>query len=173
MLWDCVGLCHPGNVVDVEAAGGISAIAISHPHFYNACADWADAFDCKVRAAVECGEVRSSPTHACGQLPTGPLFPTERALLATPAQVYLHAADRQWVTRPSPRLEVWEGDERQLGPGLRLMRLGGHFPGSCVLLWEAARDGKGVLFTGEEGWERKEVPASCQVQPSGQLLWAR
>ena len=65
-------------------------------------------------------------------------------------QVYLHAADRQWVTCPSPRLQFWEGDERQLGPGLRLLRLGGHFPGSCVLLWEAARDGKGVLFTG--GW---------------------
>lgn len=69
-------------------------------------------------------------------------------------QVLLHAADRQWVTRPSPRLEFWEGDERQLGPGLRLMRLGGHFPGSCVLLWEAARDGKGVMFTGERGMLR-------------------
>lgn len=80
-------------------------------------------------------------------------------------QVYLHAADRQWVTRPSPRLEFWEGDERQLGPGLRLMHLGGHFPGSCVLLWEAARDGKGAMFTGE-GWigvERKAPGAQrCQ-----------
>ncbi|PRW60200.1 MBL fold metallo-hydrolase [Chlorella sorokiniana] len=110
VLWDCLGVCHPDIVAEVQAAGGISAIVISHPHFYCACADWAEAFDCKV---------------------------------------YLHAADRQWVTRPSPRLEFWDGDERQLGPGLRLMHLGGHFPGSCVLLWEAARDGKGVMFTGD------------------------
>ena len=82
-------------------------------------------------------------------------------------QVYLHAADRQWVTRPSPRLEFWEGDERQLGPGLRLLHLGGHFPGSCVLLWKAARDGKGAMFTGEGriGVERKAPGAQlCLCQ---------
>lgn len=56
VLWDCVGVCHPDIVADVEAAGGIAAIAISHPHFYNACVDWAEAFDCKVRLAHAAGQ---------------------------------------------------------------------------------------------------------------------
>lgn len=48
VLWDCLGVCHPGIVADIQAAGGISAIVISHPHFYCACVDWAEAFECKV-----------------------------------------------------------------------------------------------------------------------------
>ena len=84
-------------------------------------------------------------------------------------QVLLHAADRRWVTRPSPRLEFWQGDERQLGPGLRLMRLGGHFPGSCVLLWEAAQDGRGVLFAGEPGAAGAAAHVARQLGPCAPL----
>lgn len=61
------------------------------------------------------------------------------------------------MTRPSPRISFWEGDERQLGPGVRLLRLGGHFPGSSVLLWETARDGEGVLFTGGLAERRRGI----------------
>lgn len=60
----------------------------------------------------------------------------------------MHAADREWVTCPSPRIVFWEGEERQLWEGVKLLRLGGHFPGSSVLLWEAAQDGSGVVFAG-------------------------
>lgn len=49
MLWDCVGLLHPDAVQHIKQQyGGITAIAISHPHFYCAMADWAEAFDCQV-----------------------------------------------------------------------------------------------------------------------------
>ena len=34
VLWDCVSLIDDATVTIVEALGGISAIAISHPHFY-------------------------------------------------------------------------------------------------------------------------------------------
>lgn len=53
--------------------------------------------------------------------------------------------DLQWVARPDPVIETWTG-EREIAPGLRLLQLGGHFPGSCVVLWEAGADGAGVLL---------------------------
>jgi glyoxylase-like metal-dependent hydrolase (beta-lactamase superfamily II) len=47
--------------------------------------------------------------------------------------VYIHADDREWVTRPDPCVELWEGEEFDLGGGLTLLRLGGHFAGGQVL----------------------------------------
>jgi glyoxylase-like metal-dependent hydrolase (beta-lactamase superfamily II) len=47
--------------------------------------------------------------------------------------VYLHAADRGWIMRPSPRVELWDGDTKELGDGLTLVRCGGHFAGGTVL----------------------------------------
>ncbi|MBB4087485.1 MBL fold metallo-hydrolase [Sphingomonas carotinifaciens] len=49
------------------------------------------------------------------------------------APVFLHAADREWVMRPSPHLRFWEGETLELADGVRLVRLGGHFPGGTVL----------------------------------------
>src|SRR5262249_59229179 len=36
LLWDCVPLIDPALVEAVEALGGITGIAISHPHYYAA-----------------------------------------------------------------------------------------------------------------------------------------
>jgi hypothetical protein len=47
--------------------------------------------------------------------------------------VYLHAADREWIMRASPRLELWDGETKELGEGLTLLRCGGHFAGGTVL----------------------------------------
>lgn len=63
--------------------------------------------------------------------------------------VYLHADDREWVMRPHDALEFWEGEELDLGDGLTLHRLGGHFPGGTVLHHAGAEEGKGALFTGD------------------------
>jgi hypothetical protein len=63
--------------------------------------------------------------------------------------VYLHAADREWVMRPDPGIQFWDGETRALGPGLTLVRLGGHFPGANVLHWAAGASGKGVLLAGD------------------------
>ena len=40
------------------------------------------------------------------------------------------------------------GDEKELFGGVRLLRLGGHFPGSAVLHWSKGANGKGILCTG-------------------------
>jgi hypothetical protein len=44
ILWDCVSLIDPGTVALIEALGGISAIAISHPHYYTSMVEWSRAF---------------------------------------------------------------------------------------------------------------------------------
>src|SRR5437899_4860302 len=113
LLWDCISLLDDETIVEVNARGGIRAIAISHPHFYSSMIEWADRFD---------------------------------------AQIFLHAVDREWVMRKSPRIQFWEGSTLSLWDGLTLINLGGHFEGGTVLHWPAAsRDGasKGALLTGD------------------------
>jgi hypothetical protein len=47
--------------------------------------------------------------------------------------ILLHEADREWITRPDPAIELWSGETRELGGGATLLRLGGHFAGGTVL----------------------------------------
>jgi glyoxylase-like metal-dependent hydrolase (beta-lactamase superfamily II) len=44
VLWDCVPLLTPEAVRYVQSLGGLKAIAVSHPHYYGAIADWSEAF---------------------------------------------------------------------------------------------------------------------------------
>jgi hypothetical protein len=48
VLWDCVPLLDEEARRTIAAAGGIAAICMSHPHFYGAHVDIADAFDARV-----------------------------------------------------------------------------------------------------------------------------
>ena len=48
ILWDCLSYLDEDLVAQVNALGGISAIAISHPHFYGSMIEWSDAFDAPV-----------------------------------------------------------------------------------------------------------------------------
>ena len=63
--------------------------------------------------------------------------------------VYIHAADERWVTRPDPAIELWEGETKELGEGLTLVRCGGHFAGGTVLHWAGGAEGRGVLLSGD------------------------
>lgn len=111
VLWDCLPYLDEAAVEAIEARGGLSAIAISHPHFYGAMVEWSRAF---------------------GDVP-----------------VHLHAADRDWVMRPDPVIEFWEGETFELPGGATLIRTGGHFDGSTVLHWPEGADGRGALLTGD------------------------
>ncbi|KIW07832.1 uncharacterized protein PV09_01750 [Verruconis gallopava] len=53
VLWDLVPFINDKFVEEVKQKGGIKAIVISHPHFYNTHLDWAAAFDCPVYLAFE------------------------------------------------------------------------------------------------------------------------
>jgi glyoxylase-like metal-dependent hydrolase (beta-lactamase superfamily II) len=61
------------------------------------------------------------------------------------APVYLHAADRQWVTRPDRAIRFWEGETQEIVEGLTLIRCGGHFEGGTVLHWAEGN----ALLTGD------------------------
>jgi hypothetical protein len=65
------------------------------------------------------------------------------------ARVLLHEADRQWIMRPSERIELWSGDELSVSDSLRLINLGGHFAGGTVCLWANGAGGAGALLSGD------------------------
>ena len=44
VLWDCIPLLDPALIEMIQALGGITAIAISHPHYYASMVDWSRAF---------------------------------------------------------------------------------------------------------------------------------
>jgi len=44
VLWDCVSLVDDDTVASIRALGGLSAIAISHPHYYSGLVEWSRAF---------------------------------------------------------------------------------------------------------------------------------
>jgi hypothetical protein len=48
VLWDMISYLDDGLIAEVNALGGVSAIAISHPHFYGSMIDWARAFGAPV-----------------------------------------------------------------------------------------------------------------------------
>lgn len=113
LLWDCLTLLDEETVARIRALGGLRAIVISHPHYYSSHTEWAAAFGCPV---------------------------------------YLRAEDRQWTVQQSPRQVFWTGADVQpvvLGgdagsdaaggsaaAAAVAIRLGGHFPGSQVLLFD-------------------------------------
>ena len=48
ILWDCIALFDEATEALLRALGGVSAIAISHPHYYTCMQDWARAFGCPI-----------------------------------------------------------------------------------------------------------------------------
>ena len=65
------------------------------------------------------------------------------------APVYLHAADREWVMRPGNAIEFWEGAQKEITPGVTLIRCGGHFAGATVLHWAGGANCGGALLSGD------------------------
>ena len=65
------------------------------------------------------------------------------------APIHLHAADREWIMRPDPAIQLWDGETLEIAPGLTLICAGGHFPGGTVLHWAGGADGAGALLAGD------------------------
>jgi hypothetical protein len=53
VLWDLVPFIDEKFVKEVEEKGGLKAIVISHPHFYNTHLEWARVFGCPVWLAED------------------------------------------------------------------------------------------------------------------------
>jgi hypothetical protein len=48
VLWDCIPLLDEPTRRTLDRWGGVSAVCVSHPHFYAALVDFADAFEARV-----------------------------------------------------------------------------------------------------------------------------
>lgn len=62
------------------------------------------------------------------------------------APIYLHADDSEWIMRDSPHIQLFAEDEFEILPTIKLIRLGGHFAGGCVLHWQHEN---GILLSGD------------------------
>lgn len=62
--------------------------------------------------------------------------------------VLVSEPDLPWLARPDRTVRTWT-DSYELAPGLTLIRLGGHFPGSSVIHWTAGAGGGGVLLASD------------------------
>jgi glyoxylase-like metal-dependent hydrolase (beta-lactamase superfamily II) len=48
ILWDCMPLINDEIIEKIQGLGGISAIAISHPHYYSTMVEWSHTFDAPI-----------------------------------------------------------------------------------------------------------------------------
>ena len=48
LMWDCITLLGDDGAAEVERRGGLSGIAISHPHYYSGMVEWAHRFGCPI-----------------------------------------------------------------------------------------------------------------------------
>jgi hypothetical protein len=76
--------------------------------------------------------------------------------------IYLHEADQAFVMHPGEAIRFWSGESWDLSSGLCLVRVGGHFEGSTVLVWAQGASGAGALLTGD----------SLAVSPGGKSVSA-
>ncbi|PWY95216.1 hypothetical protein BO94DRAFT_606433 [Aspergillus sclerotioniger CBS 115572] len=53
ILWDCLTYLDDPTISHITSLGGISAIIISHPHYYTTHLVWAEAFNCPVYLSAE------------------------------------------------------------------------------------------------------------------------
>ena len=89
VLWDCISLIDEATVTLIKGLGGLSAIAISHPHFYTTLVEWSGAFG-------------NAPVHLHAGVILHPRMPraSERSW-AVPA-----TALRPWPTGPDIRIAL-------------------------------------------------------------------
>lgn len=47
--------------------------------------------------------------------------------------IYIHKNDEEHIMVKGPHIRLWDGDEIDLWDGMRIICIGGHFAGSCIL----------------------------------------
>ncbi|KAH6603779.1 hypothetical protein Trco_007225 [Trichoderma cornu-damae] len=139
ILWDCVSYMDAETMAKVNELGGLTAIVISHPHFYSTHVQWARAFRCPVYTAAE---------------------------------------DLRWTTTPSAHRKPVTEIETDIIPGVKAIKLGGHFPGSLVLLFDGRLFTADTLMTTPAGIGKWDVDAlgAKRAKPPGlnsfSFLWS-
>lgn len=135
IMWDCVAFLDDETLERIDELSdgqGVSDMIVSHPHYYTTTATWAAAFP-KMRLwlAREDFENWYQRSDIKEQVQRGDLEPGSVA----------------------SRIQLVNQEQTYVDPqgNVKILLLGGHFPGSLVLLWE------GNLF----------IADTIQVIPSG------
>lgn len=113
VLWDCITYLDEETIRHVKSLGGISAIVISHPHYFSTSIQWAEAFDCDLFISAE-------DEQWLGNRGDG-----KRLKLWNGQRLSLPLS-------PDPHGAQGESD-------IMAIKTGGHFPGSSVLWWKSTK----------------------------------
>lgn len=136
ILWDCITFLDDATVRKINDLGGISAIVISHPHYYSTHLLWARTFNCKV---------------------------------------YLAEDDKKWLAQRDGDRQTFlfglgKDPTMPIGKtGATVLKLGGHFPGSLVLLFDGRLLIADTLVTTPSGLGSWEKDASGAARMEGHL----
>ncbi|KAF2218053.1 hypothetical protein CERZMDRAFT_64125 [Cercospora zeae-maydis SCOH1-5] len=120
ILWDLIAYLDQETVDFILARGGLKAIVISHPHYYTTHLDWAETFDCEVFLA------REDEGWVCRR----------EVVVAEQEEEALEGEGGRRKRGRKSRRRFIEGEEEVVVEGVKAIKVGGHFPGSLVLLWE-------------------------------------
>jgi hypothetical protein len=62
--------------------------------------------------------------------------------------IYIHKNDAPWIMYAGSHISLWEGTEKPLWDNIRIINIGGHFPGSSILHVPAFSP-QGTIFCGD------------------------
>ncbi|MDA8313532.1 MAG: MBL fold metallo-hydrolase [Actinomycetota bacterium] len=115
VLWDCIPLLDDAARARLSELGGIAAICMSHPHFYGAYVEFADAFDARVLIArADAGWVRRPSPRV--ELFDDEVEPVPGLTLARIGGHFDGAAVLHWPAGAEGRGALFTGDTVQVVP---------------------------------------------------------
>ncbi len=120
ILWDCLTLIDEPTVRAVQTLGGVSAIAISHPHYYSSMVEWSRAFGSVpiyLHAADRKWIMRPDPSIVCWEAETHRLG--DGVTLIRCGGHFSGAAVLHWAAGAGGRGALLSGDTIQVVLDLR------------------------------------------------------
>ncbi|PWN48353.1 hypothetical protein IE53DRAFT_389448 [Violaceomyces palustris] len=132
LIWDCSALFTrnlASRILQLQQSSRLPflGIFVSHPHFYNSSLTWAKALSTKVHISSLDKEWY---LRGLCQVSDG-LYS-----LVDTAREDFSPEERLDIQACSEHVVAWEGDVLEVVPGVKVLRCGGHFPGSSILVWD-------------------------------------
>jgi hypothetical protein len=62
--------------------------------------------------------------------------------------IYIHKNDHLYIVDKGSNVKLWEGNEQPLWEGIKIINIGGHFAGSCVLIIPSMSE-QGAMLSGD------------------------
>jgi hypothetical protein len=133
ILWDCVALIDEATIELVRGLGGLKAIAISHPHYYTTCQDWAAAFGCPVHLHAADKEWLMRPDPAVHFWEGETLKLAESVTLVRLGGHFPGGTVLHWANGTEGRGALLTGDILQVAPDTRRVSFQWSYPNMMPL----------------------------------------